>query len=83
MLYVTRKSLLFKALPFVSLLVASSLLAQVVEIGNRCSEYCHAVGTNVYNDWKREGAGERQALSGGADAMESCLNELSTHEMCS
>ena len=75
MSFLSRVSLSCKAFALVSLLAASSLLAQVVEIGNFCSEYCHAVGTVVYNDHIRQGFSESRALSGGAYAMESCMEE--------
>ena len=83
MSYVARRSLLLKALALVSLLTASSLLSQVVEIGNACSEYCHAVGTVVYNDLKRQGVGEERALSGGASAMEGCMEDPASAAICS
>ena len=72
-----------KASALVSLLAASGLLAQVVQIGNDCSEYCHAVGTVAYNDAQRQGWGERRSLRAGSFAMEQCQDELSEHPMCS
>ena len=73
--YLVRRSLVLRAFAFVTLLAASDLLAQVVIIGDLCSEYCHWVGTDTYNRVIEGGGSEADALSAGADAMAWCQEE--------
>lgn len=75
MSFLFRRSLVLRAFAFVTLLAASDLLAQVVEIGNFCSEYCHWVGTDTYNNVIAEGGSQRDALDAGAEAMTWCEEE--------
>ena len=66
-----------KPFAFIGLLAATGLVAQVVELGNLCSEKCHQVGTAAYNTIMQSETGTvEQAHAAGSAAMEACLYEM-------
>ena len=70
MSYVARRSLLLKALAFVTLLTMTDLVAQEMD---ECDDACHIQASEVYNDMKAAGHSEEDALAMGAAHKAVCV----------
>lgn len=70
MSHFTRSSLLLKAFAFVTLIAVSGLVAQEF---NKCEDMCHVEGSQIYNDMKKAGHSEEDALEMGAAHKAVCV----------